>query len=228
MAGRAILKHMHNLSDEILCERCVENPCYQLFCGAEFFQHKLPFDRSSMTRWRQRTGEEKPAALLQESLCKKALRPRPAAVRQSLLTSPKSSFFTKVVIDTAVQPEAVAFPADARLMRRALDRLARRAKRHGIELRQSYRRVGKFALIKSQRYAHAKQFKRARRALKNLKTYLGRVIRDISRKIAGNDRRKEAFAKELMLARRVHAENKNLRPVKGAPAAGFQPARAGG
>jgi transposase, IS5 family len=82
---------------------------------------------------------------------------------------------------------------------------------------KSYARVGKFALIKQQRYAHAKQFKRAKRALKTLKTYLGRVIRDIGRKIAGKGRLEEAFARELMLARRVHVQNKNLRPVKGAP-----------
>jgi Transposase domain (DUF772) len=31
MAGLAILKHMHNLSDEALCERWLENPDYQLF-----------------------------------------------------------------------------------------------------------------------------------------------------------------------------------------------------
>src|SRR5580698_934236 len=54
MAGLAILKHMHNLSDESLCDRWLENPYYQLFCGEEFFRHKLPFDRSSITRWRQR------------------------------------------------------------------------------------------------------------------------------------------------------------------------------
>jgi hypothetical protein len=34
MAGLAILKHMHDLSDEALCERWVENPYFQLFCGA--------------------------------------------------------------------------------------------------------------------------------------------------------------------------------------------------
>jgi len=102
-------------------------------------------------------------------------------------------------------------------MQRALHRLGRLAKKHGIKLRQSYARVGKFALIKQQRYAHAKQFKRAKRALKTLKTYLGRVIRDIGRKIAGKGRLEEAFARELMLARRVHVQNKNLRPVKGAP-----------
>ena len=32
MAGLSILKHMHNLSDEDLCARWVENPYYQLFC----------------------------------------------------------------------------------------------------------------------------------------------------------------------------------------------------
>ena len=48
---------MHNLSDEALCERWVENPYYQLFCGEEFFQHRLPFDRSSLTRWRQRMSQ---------------------------------------------------------------------------------------------------------------------------------------------------------------------------
>src|ERR1700722_18534197 len=58
--------------------------------------------------------------------------------------------------------------------------LVRLAKRHGVVLRQSYARVGKSALIKHQRYAHAKQFKRANRALKTLRTYLGRVIRGVT------------------------------------------------
>ena len=52
MAGLAILKHTYDLSDEVLCERWVENPYYQYFCGEEFFQHRLVFDRSSLTRWR--------------------------------------------------------------------------------------------------------------------------------------------------------------------------------
>ena len=59
MAGLSILKHMHDLSDEDLCARWVENPYYQLFCGEEFFQHQLTFDRSSLTRWRQRMEEER-------------------------------------------------------------------------------------------------------------------------------------------------------------------------
>ena len=139
---------MHDLSDEVLCARWIENPYYQLFCGEEFFQHKLPFDRSSMTRWRQRMGEEKLVALLQESLS--------TATRTG---AAKPSDFAKVIVDTTVQEKAIAFPTDARLMHRARERLVRLAEKHGVTLRQSYARVGKLALIKQQRYAHAKQFK---------------------------------------------------------------------
>ena len=42
----AFLKHMHNLSDEVLCARWLENPYCQFFCGELSFCHKLPFDRS--------------------------------------------------------------------------------------------------------------------------------------------------------------------------------------
>src|ERR1700682_3866610 len=159
MAGLAILKHTYDLSDEVLCERWVENPYYQFFCGEEFFQHRLVFDRSSLTRWRQRMGEEKLQALLQESLS--------VATKTEAI---KPSDLNRVIVDTTVQPKNVMFPTDARLLNRAREILVRLAKRQGLALRQSYARVGKFALIKHQRYAHAKQFKRANRALKKLRT----------------------------------------------------------
>ena len=56
MAGLHLLKHMDGLSDETICARWVENPYYQYFCGEQYFRHKLPLDRSSMTRWRSRIG----------------------------------------------------------------------------------------------------------------------------------------------------------------------------
>jgi len=57
VAGLLILRHMHNLSGEALCARWVENPYFQYFCGEVVFRHEPPFDRSSLTRWRQRLGE---------------------------------------------------------------------------------------------------------------------------------------------------------------------------
>jgi transposase, IS5 family len=114
MAGLAILKHTYDLSDEALCDRWVENPYFQYFCGEEFFQHALVFDRSSLTRWRQRMGQEKLKALLQESLA--------VATRTDAM---KSSDLARVVIDTTVQPKAVMFPTDVKPLNRARDRLVR-------------------------------------------------------------------------------------------------------
>src|ERR1700681_4019544 len=68
MAGLAILKHASNLSEGVMCEQWIENPFYQVLLGEEFFQRRLPLDRSSMTHWRNRMGEERLQALLQESL----------------------------------------------------------------------------------------------------------------------------------------------------------------
>jgi IS5 family transposase len=203
MAGLAILKHMDNLSDDVLTARWLENPYYQLFCGEEFFCHKAPFDRSSMTRWRQRMGEERLNGLVQESLS--------TATRTG---AAKPADFSQAIVDTTVQPKATAHPTDAKLINRAREKLARLAKKHGVALRQSYERVGKRALIAYQRYAHAKQFKRANKALRTLRTYLGRVMRDIRRKISGQEDEQAIFRRPLWLAERVSEQRQNQRGKK--------------
>src|SRR5258707_1787738 len=118
VAGLFILKHMHNLSDEVLCARWVENPYYQFFCGEETFQHAAPFDRSSLTRWRQRLGEEHLVALIQESL---SVAHKTGAIATKDLE--------RVVVDTTVQPKAIAHPTDARLMHDRQTRRFRQAQR---------------------------------------------------------------------------------------------------
>jgi IS5 family transposase len=203
MVGLAILKHTFDLSDEELCARWVENPYFQYLCGQEFFRHELPFDRSSMTRWRQRMGEERVTALLQESLS--------VAVRTGAM---KPQDVRRVIVDTTVQPKNVMFPTDAKLIDRARERLVGLARKVGIDLRQSYVRLGKQALIRHQRYAHAKQFKRANRALRRLRTYLGRTIRDISRQIAGEEDLVAIFKRPLYLAGRVLEQRQKQRGRK--------------
>jgi IS5 family transposase len=74
--------------------------------------------------------------------------------------------------------------------------------------------VGKRALIAHQRYAHAKQFKRANRALRSVRTYLGRVSRDIVRKIKRNARLKAIFAQPLSLAFSVRDQRQKQRGKK--------------
>src|SRR5258707_1415085 len=117
MAGLAILKHTYNLSDEVVCELWIENPYYQYFCGEEFFQHRLPLDRSSMTHWRNRMGEERLQAPLSESL---AVATRSGAMKPAALA--------RVIVDTTVQPKNVAFPTDAKLLNRAREKLVKLAK----------------------------------------------------------------------------------------------------
>lgn len=203
MAGLAILKHTFNLSDEAVCARYLDSPYFQYFCGETFFQHTLPFDRSSLTRWRQRMGEERMKALLQESLS--------VAVNSGAM---KPTDTRQVIVDTTVQPKNVMFPTDAKLLHRARERLVRAARKAGLSLRQSYVRLGKYALIQHQRYAHAKQFKRAGKALRKLKTYLGRVVRDIEREIAGDEQLKAIFIWPLYQAKTVLEQKQRQRGRK--------------
>ena len=200
VAGLFILKHPHDLLDEALCARWLENPYYQYFCGELSFCHKLPFDRSSLTRWRQRLGEEQLVALIQESL---SVAHKTGAIETKDLE--------RVVVDTTVQPKAIAHPTDARLMHRALEKLVRLAKIDGVTLRQSYLRVGKRAAIMIGRYTHAHQFKRMRRELKFLRTRLGRVIR---RKIDGRPDLQARFNPLLDLAVKVSVQDHRQRGPK--------------
>ncbi len=57
MVGLEYLKQMHDLSDEQVVTSWVENPYWQYLCGEEYFQHQLPIDPSSLSRFRQRIGE---------------------------------------------------------------------------------------------------------------------------------------------------------------------------
>ena len=202
MVGLHYLKHSYDLSDEATVERWVENPYWQYLCGFEFFQHAVPIDPSSMTRWRRRIGPEAMARLLK------------ATVGMALESKTvKSSSLERVTVDTTVQDKAIAHPTDSRLYDTARRALVRAARKEGIGLRQSYKRLGRTAAARAGRYAHARQFRRMRRELKRLRTYLGRVYRDVGRKIAGDqdkqDRLGPLLAKvERLLAQRPTDKNK--------------------
>jgi IS5 family transposase len=197
MVGLHYLKHSYDLSDEQTVDRWVENPYWQYFCGLEFFQHRLPIDPSLMTRWRKRVGPETMEEVLK------------ATVAVALETKTvKPSSLERVTVDTTVQERAIAHPSDSRLYLKALESLVRQAKKAGIKLRQSHTRLAKRAAAKAGRYAHAKQFKRMRRELKRLKTYLGRVFRDVSRKIAGKAELQARFARLLGLIGRWLAQQR--------------------
>ena len=140
------------------------------------FQHELPCHPTSLVKWRKQVG---PGGI--EQLLGQVIR---SAMRTALL---KPREIERVNVDTTVQEKAVAFPTDARLYQQARKTLVRAAKKRNIKLRQSYVRVGKYAFFKQSRYRADSQLKRAKKYARKLRTYLGRVIRDIERKLPQPD-----------------------------------------
>ena len=199
MIGLLYLKHAFDESDESVVERWVENPYWQFFCGFAEMQHDCPIDPSSLSRWRKRVGADRLEKMLEVTL--------QVAMKSGEL---KRSQLTCVNVDTTVQEKAIAFPTDARLYHKMRVALVRQAQRMGIPLRQSYRFVGKRALFKQGRYAHARQMKRAARMTRKLKTYLGRVTRDIERKAAkyGDPLSQQFLNQQLQLAHRLLAQTR--------------------
>jgi transposase, IS5 family len=203
MVGLCYLQHTFCLSDQEVVARWVENPYWQHFCGFDYLQLKLPIDPSSLVRWRRRIGQDGIELLLQATI---------AAATQA--EAVKSQSLERVSVDTTVQPKNVAFPTDVRLMHKALGMLVRLARKHGVRLRQSYVRVAKRAAIMAGRYAHAKQFKRFNREVRFLRTRLGRVIRDIRRKTAGDAELEAVFAVPLSRADQVRRQRQRQRGWK--------------
>lgn len=200
--GLLLLKHIYGLSDEGVCERWVCDPYFQYFTGEEFFQHEFPHERSDLSHWRKRLGD-KLELLLAESL-------RVAHETGAL----RSKDLAQVNVDTTVQPKNVTFPTDAKLLHAAIRGLNRVAQKHGIKLRQSYLRLAKRAAMMAGRYAHAKQFKRHHRELRFLRTRLGRLIRDIGRKIKGKPELEAAFAAPLSRAMQIRSQRQRQRGWK--------------
>ena len=199
MAGLHYLKHAFGLSDEAVVKSWRENPYWQYFCGEEYFQHELPIDPSQMTRFRGRIGAAGCEALLKLTI-----------EAGQVCEAVTAGSFKQVTVDTTVQEKAIAFPTDARLYHKARVWLVRLAREANVELRQSYRRKGKEALFMQQRYAAARQLRRSRREQKRLKVYLGRVYRDIYRKLRSEPPTvRDRFAQPMARVRRLLAQERH-------------------
>ena len=200
--GLMLLKHIFGLSDEGVCERWVYDPYFQYFTGQEFFQHVFVHERSDLSHWRKRLGD-KLELLLAESL-------RVAHQTGALRTQD----LARVTVDTTVQPKNVTSPTDAKLLHAAIKGLNRLARKHGVRLRQSYLRLAKRAAMMAGRYAHAKQFNRHHRAVRFLRIRLGRLIRDIRRKIEDKADLQTAFAAPLSRASQIRSQRQRQRGWK--------------
>ena len=197
MVGLLMLQHMFKKSDEKVVEKWVENPYWQYFCGYDYLEWQAPINPSSLTRFRQRLGENGMKKILQftiqEGLKQGAIKPRE---------------LRKVTVDTTAMEKNITYPTNTKNLNKVRKQLVKIAKKYKIILRQNYEKLGKIAAWKAARYAHAKQFKRMRSSVKNLKNYLGRVVRDIERRIETKKELQEIFQSHLEIAKKLIQQTK--------------------
>ena len=159
MVGLHDLKHMHDLSDDEVVERWVENPYWPYFCGFDFFQHRLPIDSGTMTRWRRRVDPEGMRFCRRRSVLR--------LTREQSRTAASSGLrwrSTQGHRPSHRQPSVSESVASSQ------------AKRHGIVLRRSHTRVARRAALMAGRYAHARQFRRMRREIRTLKAGFSAIL----------------------------------------------------
>ena len=187
VAGLLYLQHTFDCSDELVVNTWVENPYWQYFTGETYLQTQSPIDPSSLTRWRKRIGEEGVETLLLVTI--------DAARRGGLL---KASSLDKIIVDTTVMPKAIAHPTDSRLLEKCRQHLVRLADDNGMELRQNYNREAPRLAAQVGRYAHARQYKRMKKAVKTLRTRVGRVHREVHRKLDQLPQEQQSKAQDLL------------------------------
>jgi len=195
MVALHYLKFQHDLSDEDVVALWVENPYWQHFSGMRHFQHRMPIDPSSMTRWRKRLGDAGAEQMLRATI--------EAGMKMGVI---RPAELKRVNVDTTVETKAIRFPTDARLYQRMRERLVKAARAEGLTIKQSYEHVGRRLLMQSSRYAHARQMKRARACTRKLKTQLGRVMREIQRQTAEPSPKLD---KLLQTAHRIYAQQRH-------------------
>lgn len=196
-----LLKNTFNMSDEERVTQWSENYCWQYFSGRETLTTKLPCDAAQISRFRTAIGVEGLNALLKYTIN--------TAVAIGAID--KAEFET-VIVDSTVQQKAIAYPVDSRLYEIARIKLVKGAKTLGIKPKQTYATVGPGYKFKAGRYAHARQFKRLRSVLKSQRTMLGRLIRDIERKIISQgivaSLPMTAFQDKLVLIKKLHQQRR--------------------
>ena len=186
MVGLSILKHLENLSDEVLVQRWVQNPYYQAFCGEIEFQWQLPCDPTSLTHFRKRIGVGGHEKILAASI---------------VLHAEKVVQEDEICIDTTVQEKNITFPTDAKQYRKIHGKLLKLARRAGLSLDRTYAKEVK-QLKQHTRFAtHPKNRRKARKAVKRLKTISGRLMRAVTRQM--NAEQLDQYADQLALFERM-------------------------
>lgn len=191
MCGLLILKHLRNVSDEMVVFQWSENAYYQYFCGGLEFMPKQPCDASELVHFRNRIGEEGMELILAES------------IRVNTDHDDEDHFDT-AFIDSTVQEKNITYPTDAKLHKKIIKNVLKIVHDKCLPLRQSYTRTLK-GIYRSQRFRnHPKNRKKALKADRQLRTIAGRLVRELERNLEG----KKGYEKMFELYYRVLSQNR--------------------
>jgi IS5 family transposase len=193
MCGLMILKQMNNLSDQSVVKIWVENPYWQRFCGLREFQFKFPCTSSELTYFRKRLGEAGVEKMF--------------AVGVSLFG--KKARAKKVIIDTTVQEKNITYPTDGKLAIKIINQLVKIAKAEGIQLRRTYMKEIKGHRISLRFFRHPRKRKKAKSAMKRLKTIAKTILRDLDRNFEDNISIHDKYAERFYLFMRILLQEKN-------------------
>jgi len=189
MVGLLMLKHIRNLSDEVVVEAWSENNYFQYFTGESSFASGVPCEASELVHFRKRIGESGIELILKESI----------------RINDKDALDPNVNIDTTVQEKNITFPTDAKLHKKIIQKCKDIAQKEDIELRQSYSRILK-KLSRNQRFRnHPKNKSKALKADKKVKTIAGRLVRELERKLPPNS----MYQKDLQLFFKILSQKKD-------------------
>lgn len=182
MVSLLMLKHIRNLSDESVVEQWAENAYYQYFSGEQCFAAKEPCEASELVHFRKRIGEKGVELIFKESI----------------RINGKDADEDQGTIDTTVQEKNITYPTDNKLHRKIIKKCVAIAEKEGIELRQSYTRTLKKLLLDQRFRNHPKNYKKARKADRKVKTIAGRLVRELERNLPAG-----LYATELILFNKV-------------------------
>ena len=193
MVGLILLKQLKNLSDEDVVVQWKQNPYYQYFCGFDELQIVEPCHSTELVKFRQRIGKKGMELIFNMSVSLHG-----EAVEEK-----------QVIVDTTVQENNITYPTDGKLAIKIINHLHKISKREGIQLRRTYMKEIKGHRISLRFFRHPRKIKKAKSAMKRLKTIAKTLIRDLDRNFS-SEQHKE-YAKDFYLYMRVLLQEKNTK-----------------
>jgi len=193
MVGILLLKQLKNISDEEVVAQWKQNPYFQYFCGYNEFQIIEPCHPTDLVYFRKRIGKEGMETIF----------------GMSVALHGKASEEKQVIIDTTVQENNITYPTDGKLAIKIINHLVKIAKVEGIQLRRTYLKEIKAHRISLRFFRHPRKRKKARGAMRRLKTIAKTILRDLDRNFKDDDVLADKYAEHFYLFMRILLQEKN-------------------